>query len=555
MMEVLLLIASSSFKALLSAVKTKKKKPSKKLLSAECQKKIDKFKSILIERTKELLFMESQVELFLTKLMLNTSGSLLDPFVEMGVITSIRDGIARSNGLAGVKSGELVYLLGRKKVQGMVLTLELNSVDIVIFGKDSDIFQGVVVCRTKEIMSIGLSTQLFGRVVDALGHPIDGGLKINTRKKLCVDTKAIGIIPRQSVKEPMLTGITVIDSITPIGCGQRELIIGDRQTGKTSIAIDTILNQKKYGKLFCIFVAIGQKKANVAKIVDYLKKTEAIKNAVIVSATSSEPATLQFLAPYSGCTIGEWLACNECHALIIYDDLSKQAVAYRQISLLLRRPPGREAYPGDVFYLHSRLLERAAKLSHNYGSGSLSALPIVETLGGDVSAYIPTNVISITDGQIFLDKKLFKEGVRPSVNVGLSVSRVGSASQVKVMKGLGGTLKLELAQYREVAAFASFASELDPITQQILFRGLRLIELLKQEVASPLAIDVQVILLYAGMRGFLDTLPVSEISDIKAWFIFLAYETNILKSFDIHVSMHSKVFDTFCRWAITAYEN
>jgi len=304
-MEVLLLIASSSFKALLSAVKTKKKKLSKKLLSAECQKKIDKFKSILIERIKELLFMESQVELFLTKLMLNTSGSLLDPFVEMGVITSIRDGIARSNGLAGVKSGELVYLLGRKKVQGMVLTLELNSVDIVIFGKDSDIFQGVVVCRTKEIMSIGLSTQLFGRVVDALGHPIDGGLKINTRKKLCVDTKAIGIIPRQSVKEPMLTGITVIDSITPIGCGQRELIIGDRQTGKTSIAIDTILNQKKYGKLFCIFVAIGQKKANVAKIVDYLKKTEAIKNAVIVSATSSEPATLQFLAPYSGCTIGE----------------------------------------------------------------------------------------------------------------------------------------------------------------------------------------------------------------------------------------------------------
>jgi len=370
---------------------------------------------------------------------------------------------------------------GVHKIQGMVLSLEYRTVSIVIFGNDTLLKQGDRVLRTHLIMNIPLSVKLFGRVVDALGNIIDAGPKVSSYISRKVDTKAVGIIPRQSVREPMQTGVNAIDAITPIGCGQRELIIGDRQTGKTTIAVDTILNQKSFGFLYCIYVAIGQKKSTIAQIVQFLKKTGALQNTIIVSATSSEPATLQFLAPYSGCTLGEWLSENSCHSLIIYDDLSKQAVAYRQMSLLLRRPPGREAYPGDVFYLHSRLLERSAKLSPKYGGGSLTALPVVETQAGDVSAYIPTNIISITDGQIFLETKLFNEGIRPGINVGLSVSRVGSAAQVKAMKEIAGTLKLELAQYREVESFASFASELDEATQHTLFRGLRLIELLKQK--------------------------------------------------------------------------
>jgi F-type H+-transporting ATPase subunit alpha len=426
----------------------------------------------------------------------------------------------------------------------MVLTLEVKTISVVVFGKDSDISQHSKVYRTNSIMSIPLSKKLLGRVVDALGNTIDGKKRIISKLTKKVDTKAIGIIPRQSVREPMQTGVTAIDSITPIGCGQRELIIGDRQTGKTTIAIDTILNQKYFGHCFCIYVAIGQKKSTVSQVVSYLEKSKAKDgHTIIVSATSAEPATLQFLAPYSGCTIGEWLARNTCHALIIYDDLSKQAVAYRQMSLLLRRPPGREAYPGDVFYLHSRLLERAAKLSPKYGSGSLTALPIIETLAGDVSAYIPTNVISITDGQIFLDSKLFKEGIRPAINVGLSVSRVGSAAQVKSLKEVSGSLKLELAQYREVAAFSGFASELDPITQNILFRGLRLIQILKQNQGEVLPVSVQIIYIFAGMKGYLDSFPVESVKSFKTIINKYSVFTNIFISFDVTKKINTKLFD------------
>jgi proton translocating ATP synthase F1 alpha subunit len=472
--------------------------------------------------------------------------------LDTGKIISVKDGVAKVNGLVGVLSGEMVHL-GVSKLQGMVLSLEHNTVSIVIFGNDTLLKQGDLVYRTFVIMNIPLSIKLFGRVVDALGNTIDAGPKVTSSLKRRVDTKAIGIIPRQSVREPMQTGIKAIDSITPIGCGQRELIIGDRQTGKTTIAIDTILSQKKFGHLYCIYVAVGQKKSTIAQIVNFLKKSGAMESTIIVSATSSEPATLQFLAPYSGCTLGEWLSESSCHALIIYDDLSKQAVAYRQMSLLLRRPPGREAYPGDVFYLHSRLLERAAKLSYQFGSGSLTALPVVETQAGDVSAYIPTNVISITDGQIFLESKLFNEGIRPAINVGLSVSRVGSAAQVKAMKEIAGTLKLELAQFREVESFASFASELDEATQHTLFRGLRLIELLKQKQSSPLQANIQILLIYAGMKGYLDKLQISEVSMFKIFLIDYVYNTNILKGFDITKSINHKIFASFLGEAVSVF--
>lgn len=472
--------------------------------------------------------------------------------LDTGKIISVKDGVARVNGLFGVLSGEMVHL-GLLKIQGMVLSLEHNTVSVVIFGNDTLLKQGDLVYRTFVIMNIPLSVKLFGRVIDALGNTIDAGPKVVSSLKRKVDTKAIGIIPRQSVREPMQTGIKAIDSITPVGCGQRELIIGDRQTGKTTIAVDTILSQKKFGHLYCIYVAIGQKKSTIAQIVNFLKKSGAIDSTIIVSATSSEPATLQFLAPYSGCTLGEWLSENSCHALIIYDDLSKQAVAYRQMSLLLRRPPGREAYPGDVFYLHSRLLERAAKLSPQYGGGSLTALPVIETQAGDVSAYVPTNVISITDGQIFLESKLFNEGIRPAINVGLSVSRVGSAAQVKAMKEIAGTLKLELAQFREVESFASFASELDEATQHTLFRGLRLIELLKQKQASPLQANVQILLIYAGMKGYLDKLQISEVAKFKIFLIDYIHNTNILKGFNITKPINHKVFASFLSEAVTIF--
>jgi len=468
-----------------------------------------------------------------------------------GKVLSVKDGVAKVIGLSGVMSGEMVSLVNSQNgksviVKGMVLTLELRTASIVIFGNDNLLKQGDLVYRSNSIMSISLSTKLFGRVIDSLGNTIDGGSKIKTLLKQKVDTKAVGIIPRQSVHEPMQTGIICIDSMTPIGCGQRELIIGDRQTGKTTIAIDTIINQKKNGHLFCIYVAIGQKKSTIAQIVTFLKQIGAMSNVVIVASSSAEPATLQFLAPYAGCTIGEWLSKKNCHALIIYDDLTKQAIAYRQMSLLLRRPPGREAYPGDVFYLHSRLLERSAKLSAKYGSGSLTALPVIETQAGDVSAYIPTNVISITDGQIFLESKLFNEGIRPAINVGLSVSRVGSKAQLKAMKDVAGSLKLVLAKYREVESFASFASELDPATQHTLFRGVRLIELLKQKQGSPLHVNVQVLLIFSGMQGFLDPLSLKQVATYKKDIAKLWYNTNISKNFVNSKPINTKVFDMLC---------
>ena len=478
--------------------------------------------------------------------------SLYKPLLEKGEILSIKDGVAKVNGLIAVLSGEMVHL-GVSKIQGMVLGLEKKTVSVVVFGNDTLLKQGDNVYRTSIIMNIPLSIKLFGRVIDALGNTIDAGQSVNSIIYRRVDTKAVGIIPRQSVREPMQTGIKAIDSITPIGCGQRELIIGDRQTGKTTIAIDTILSQKSFGYLYCIYVAIGQKKSTIAQITQFLKKVGSLDNTIIVSATSSESATLQFLAPYSGCTIGEWLSENSCHALIIYDDLTKQAVAYRQMSLLLRRPPGREAYPGDVFYLHSRLLERSAKLSPKYGGGSLTALPIIETQAGDVSAYVPTNVISITDGQIFLESKLFNEGIRPAINVGLSVSRVGSAAQVKAMKQVAGKLKLELAQYREVESFASFASELDEVTQHTLFRGLRLIELLKQKQATPIKASVQILLIYSGMKGYLDKLSISDVTKFKQFLVNYIRNSNILKGFDTLKPINHKVLSYFFENALVAF--
>ena len=476
--------------------------------------------------------------------------------LEYGKILSIKDGVARVTGLFGVMSGEMVKLYSKTdNVEGMVLSLEHKTISVVIFGNDTILSQGDNVYRTQIIMNIPLSIKLFGRVIDALGNTIDSGVSYKTKLFRKVDTKAIGIIPRESVREPMQTGIKAIDSITPIGCGQRELIIGDRQTGKSTIAVDTILSQKKFGYLYCIYVAIGQKKSTIAQIVNFLKNADAINHTIVVSASSSEPATLQFLAPYSGCTLGEWLSENSCHSLIIYDDLSKQAVAYRQMSLLLRRPPGREAYPGDVFYLHSRLLERSAKLSVKYGSGSLTALPIIETQAGDVSAYVPTNVISITDGQIFLESKLFNEGIRPAINVGLSVSRVGSAAQVKAMKEIAGTLKLELAQFREVESFASFASELDEATQHTLFRGLRLIELLKQKQSNPLQVNVQILLIYSGMKGYLDKISLTDVEKFKLFLIEFIKYSNILKGFNILAPINHVVFNYFFEIALNEFNS
>jgi len=442
---------------------------------------------------------------------------------ETGRVLSIGDGIARVYGLKNIQAEEMVEFSSGLK--GMALNLEPDNVGIVVFGNDRMIKEGDIVKRTGAIVDVPVGLELLGRVVDALGNPIDGKGPLGS-KRARVGVKAPGIIPRISVREPMQTGIKAVDSLVPIGRGQRELIIGDRQTGKTAVAIDTIINQKRFNegqnekaKLYCIYVAIGQKRSTVAQIVKRLTNADAMKYTIVVSATASDAAPLQYLAPYSGCAMGEFFRDNGKHALIIYDDLSKQAVAYRQMSLLLRRPPGREAYPGDVFYLHSRLLERAAKMNDTFGGGSLTALPVIETQAGDVSAYIPTNVISITDGQIFLETELFYKGIRPAINVGLSVSRVGSAAQMKAMKQVAGSMKLELAQYREVAAFAQFGSDLDAATQQLLNRGVRLTELLKQGQYTPMAVEEQVAVVYAGVRGHLDKVDPSRITTFEKEFL------------------------------------
>ncbi len=440
---------------------------------------------------------------------------------EIGHVLSVGDGIARVYGLDNVQAGEMVEFPGG--VRGMALNLEADNVGIVIFGDDRGIKEGDTVKRTNSIVDVPVGRALLGRVVDALGNPIDGKGPIETDTRSRADVKAPGIIPRKSVHEPMSTGLKAIDSLVPIGRGQRELIIGDRQTGKTAVALDTMLNQKSVNdtddeskKLYCVYVAVGQKRSTVAQLVKKLEESGAMEYSIVVAATASDPAPLQFLAPYSACAMAEFFRDNGMHALITYDDLSKQAVAYRQMSLLLRRPPGREAYPGDVFYLHSRLLERSAKLNEDEGAGSLTALPIIETQAGDVSAYIPTNVISITDGQIFLETELFYQGVRPAVNVGLSVSRVGSSAQTKAMKKVAGSIKLELAQYREMAAFAQFGSDLDAATQQLLNRGARLVELLKQPQYSPLTTAEQVGVIYAGVKGYLDKVPVKDVQRFEA---------------------------------------
>ena len=443
---------------------------------------------------------------------------------EFGTVISIGDGIARVFGLMKVQAGEMVEF--SSGVKGMALNLETDNVGIVVLGNDREIQEGDIVKRTGSIVDVPIGEGMLGRVIDALGNPIDGEGPIKSDDRMRVEIKAPGIIPRKSVHEPMQTGLKSVDALVPIGRGQRELIIGDRQTGKTAIAIDTILNQKashesgdKTKQLFCIYTAVGQKRSTVANIVKLLREQDAMKYTVVVAATASEAAPLQFLAPYSGCAIGEYFRDNAKHALIIYDDLSKQAVAYRQMSLLLRRPPGREAYPGDVFYLHSRLLERAAKMNEHHGNGSLTALPVIETQAGDVSAYIPTNVISITDGQIFLETELFYKGIRPAINVGLSVSRVGAAAQIKAMKQVAGSMKLELAQYREVAAFAQFGSDLDAATQQLLNRGEKLTELLKQKQYVPMSAEEQVCVLYAGVKGYLDKVQTSDIGKFEALYL------------------------------------
>src|ERR1700761_4541883 len=441
---------------------------------------------------------------------------------DVGQVLSVGDGIARVFGLDKVQAGEMVEFPGAG-VKGIALNLEKGNVGVLIFGSDSQISEGDEVRRLGEIVDVPVGKGLLGRVVNPLGEPIDGKGPIKATERRRVDVKAPGIIPRKSVHEPVQTGLKAIDALIPVGRGQRELIIGDRQTGKTAVAIDTILNQKtvnagddEKAKLYCIYVAIGQKRSTVAQIVRTLEERGALDYTIVVSATASEPAPLQFLAPFAGCAMGEWFRDNGMHAVIIYDDLSKQAVAYRQMSLLLRRPPGREAYPGDVFYLHSRLLERAAKLNADNGSGSLTALPIIETQANDVSAYIPTNVISITDGQIFLETDLFYQGIRPAVNVGISVSRVGSAAQTKAMKKVSGSIKLELAQYREMAAFAQFGSDLDASTQRLLNRGARLTELLKQAQFSPLPFEEQTASIFAGTNGYLDNIPVDAVVRYEA---------------------------------------
>ncbi len=444
---------------------------------------------------------------------------------ETGQVLSVGDGIARVFGLQNVMAGEMVEFPGAG-VRGMALNLENDNVGVVVFGDDKAIREGDTVTRTRRIVDVPVGKGLLGRVVDALGNPIDGKGPIEATERRLVETKAPGIIPRKSVHEPMQTGVKSIDALIPIGRGQRELVIGDRQTGKTAIIVDTFINQKPLNaqddeskKLYCIYVAVGQKRSTVAQLVRTLEENGAMEYSIVIAATASEPAPMQFLAPYTGCAMGEYFRDNGMHALIVYDDLSKQAVAYRQMSLLLRRPPGREAYPGDVFYLHSRLLERAAKMSDEFGAGSLTALPVIETQAGDISAYIPTNVISITDGQIFLETELFFKGIRPAVNVGNSVSRVGSAAQIKAMKQVAGKIKLDLAQYREMAAFAQFASDLDASTQKLLARGARLTELLKQPQFKPLPVEEQVVSIFVGTRGYLDEVPVNRIGDFEAQLI------------------------------------
>ena len=443
---------------------------------------------------------------------------------EVGQVLSVGDGVARVYGLDNVQAGEMVEFPGG--IRGMALNLETDNVGIVIFGEDRDIKEGDIVKRTGTIVDVPVGKGLLGRVVDPLGNPIDGKGPIESTERRRVEVKAPSIIPRRSVHEPVQTGLKALDALVPIGRGQRELIIGDRQTGKTAVAIDTIINQKQVNagddesrKLYCIYVAIGQKRSTVAQIVKTLEENGALEYSIVVSASASEPAPLQFLAPYAGCTMGEFFRDNGMHAVIFYDDLSKQAVAYRQMSLLLRRPPGREAYPGDVFYIHSRLLERAAKMNEANGSGSLTAMPVIETQASDVSAYIPTNVISITDGQIFLETELFYQGIRPAINVGLSVSRVGSAAQVKAMRQVAGRIKLELAQYREMAAFAQFGSDLDAATQRLLNRGARLTELLKQDQFAPMAVEEQVVSIFAGVRGYLDGIEVTDVTRFESEFL------------------------------------
>jgi len=440
---------------------------------------------------------------------------------EVGSVLSVGDGIARLHGLDNVQAGEMVEF--ENGIKGMALNLEADNVGVVIFGSDAAISEGSTARRTGTIVDVPVGKALLGRVVDALGNPIDGKGPIDTTERRRVEVKAPGIIPRKSVHEPVQTGLKALDALVPIGRGQRELIIGDRQTGKTAVALDTFINQKEVNKsgkesekLYCIYVAIGQKRSTVAQIVRALEENGAMEYSIVVAATASEPAPLQFLAPYTGCAMGEYFRDNGMHAVIVYDDLSKQAVAYRQMSLLLRRPPGREAYPGDVFYLHSRLLERAAKMNDDNGGGSLTALPIIETQAGDVSAYIPTNVISITDGQIFLETDLFFQGIRPAINVGLSVSRVGSAAQTKAMKKVAGSIKLELAQYREMAAFAQFGSDLDASTQKLLARGARLTELLKQAQFAPMPIEEQVASIFAGTQGFVDAVETKDVTRYEA---------------------------------------
>ena len=467
---------------------------------------------------------------------------------EVGTVLSVGDGIARVYGLDQVQAGEMVEFPGG--IKGMALNLEMDNVGVSIFGDDTGIKEGDTVKRTGEIVDVPVGKELLGRVVDGLGNPIDGKGPIQSSNRRRIELKAPGIIPRQSVSEPMQTGIKALDALVPIGRGQRELIIGDRQTGKTAVAIDTILNQKSVNqstnekeKLYCIYVAIGQKRSTVAQIVKTLEDNGAMEYTIVVSATASEPAPLQFLSAYTGCTMGEYFRDNGMHALIVYDDLSKQAVAYRQMSLLLRRPPGREAYPGDVFYIHSRLLERAAKMSDEHGGGSLTALPVIETQAGDLSAYIPTNVISITDGQIFLETNLFFAGIRPAINVGLSVSRVGSAAQTKAMKKIAGPVKLELAQYREMAAFAQFASDLDASTKQLLDRGARLVEILKQGQYSPLTVSEQVVSIYAGVRGYLDKVAVNDV---------VSFETEVLNEMR---SSHADLLDAIANEKELSKEN
>jgi len=461
---------------------------------------------------------------------------------EVGKVLSVGDGIARVYGLDNVQAGEMVEFPGN--VRGMALNLEADNVGVVIFGSDRDIKEGDTVKRLGTIVDVPVGKGLLGRVVDALGNPIDGKGPIENVTRERVEVKAPGIIPRKSVHEPVQTGLKAIDALVPVGRGQRELIIGDRQTGKTAVAIDTFLNQKEVNagddenkKLYCIYVAVGQKRSTVAQIVKTLEERGAMEYSIVVAATASEPAPMQFLAPYTGTAMGEYFRDNAMHALIVHDDLSKQAVAYRQMSLLLRRPPGREAYPGDVFYLHSRLLERAAKMGDAAGNGSLTALPVIETQAGDVSAYIPTNVISITDGQIFLETELFYQGIRPAINVGLSVSRVGSSAQVKAMKQVSGTIKLDLAQYREMAAFAQFGSDLDASTQQLLNRGARLTELLKQAQYSPMSVAEQVVSIFAGVNGFLDKIEVGDVT---------RFEQALIS--DIHAN-NSEVMDTITKEA------